>query len=297
MSDENPIAELGDLAKPATVLIEKISEAVGGVFKPYQIVRVAKAEAEANRIQAESQIQVTELHRRAMRRFLEEEAKKQSNIESITQNALPLLEQKSKPQEVADDWITNFFDKSRIVSDGEMQSLWSRVLAGEANAPGAFAKRTVNLLADLDKEDALLFMRLCGFGWMIGNVCPLVFDVQGSIYNDQGINFNTLSHLESLGLLQFNNLAGFKRLRIPKVATVFYYGQPVTLTFPKDSDNELDLGKVLLTRAGQQLAPVCAPTSVDGFFKYVKERWVAQSLIPKPETEPVVPADPPPAGR
>lgn len=173
MSDENPIAKLGDLSKPATVLIEKISDAVGGIFKPYQIVRVAKAEAEANRIQAESQIQVTDLHRRAMHRFLEEEAKKQSNIEAITQNSLPLLEEKSTPETVADDWITNFFDKSRIVSDTEMQSLWSRVLAGEANAPGAFAKRTVNLLADLDKEDALLFMRLCGFGWMIGNVCPI----------------------------------------------------------------------------------------------------------------------------
>jgi hypothetical protein len=283
MSDENPIAKLGDLAKPATVLIEKISDAVGGVFKPYQIVRVAKAEAEANRIQAESQMQVTDLHRRAMHRFLEEEAKKQSNIESITQNALPLLEDKSKPQNVADDWITNFFDKSRIVSDVEMQGLWSRVLAGEANAPGAFAKRTVNLLADLDKENAVLFMRLCGFGWMIGNVCPLVFEVQASIYNDEGINFNSLSHLESLGLLQFNNLSGFKRLRFPKVITVFYYGQPVTLTFPKDSDNELEFGKVLLTRAGQQLAPVCAPTAVEGFFHYVKEKWVGQSLIPKPE--------------
>lgn len=44
---EDPIAKLGDLTKPATVLIEKISEAVGGVFKPYQIVRVAKAQAEA----------------------------------------------------------------------------------------------------------------------------------------------------------------------------------------------------------------------------------------------------------
>lgn len=52
MSQENPIAKLGDLTKPATVLIEKISEAVGGVFKPYQIVRVAKAEAEVGRIQA-----------------------------------------------------------------------------------------------------------------------------------------------------------------------------------------------------------------------------------------------------
>lgn len=232
-----------------------------------------------------------------MHRFLEEEAKKQSNIEAITQNALPLLEDKSAPQNVADDWITNFFDKSRIDSDGEMQSLWSRVLAGEANAPGTFARRTVNLLADLDKEDAILFMRLCGFGWMIGNVVPLVFDVQASIYNDQNINFNSLSHLESLGLIQFNLLSGFRRLQLPKVATVFYYGQPVTLTFPKDSDNELDIGKILLTRAGQQLAPVCAATPVDGYLQYVKEKWVAQSLIPKPETEPVVPADPPSSGR
>jgi hypothetical protein len=232
-----------------------------------------------------------------MHRFLEEEVKKQSNIEAITQNALPLLEEKSAPETVADDWITNFFDKSRIVSDAEMQSLWSQVLAGEANAPGAFAKRTVNLLADLDIEDALLFMRLCGFGWMIGNVCPLIFDVQASIYNNQGIIFNSLSHLESLGLLQFNHLSGFRRLGIPKVATVFYYGRPVTLTFPKDSDNDLELGKVILTRAGQQLAPVCAPTSVEGFFEYVKERWIGKSLIPKPETEPVVPADPPPSAR
>src|SRR6266478_5107627 len=100
MSDnfESSLINLGELSKPATVLIEKISDAVGGVFKPYQIVRVAKAEAEAEQIHAAAQIQVTDLHRRAMYRFLEEEAKKQSNIEGITQKALPLLEEKSRPQ-------------------------------------------------------------------------------------------------------------------------------------------------------------------------------------------------------
>src|ERR1700730_6385222 len=132
----NNLINFGDLGRPATALIEKISDAVGGIFKPYQIIRVAKAESEANRIQAESQIQVTDLHRRAMHRFLEEEPK-QSNMEAIIKNALPLLEDKSAPQNVADDWITNFFDKSRIVSDRDMQQLW------------AFSKRTVNLLADL----------------------------------------------------------------------------------------------------------------------------------------------------
>ena len=294
---DNPLAKLGDLTKPATVLIEKISEAVGGVFKPYQIVRVAKAEAEANRIQAESQIQVTDLHRRAMHRFLEEEAKKQSNIEAITQNALPLLEDKAAPQNVADDWITNFFDKSRIVSDGEMQQLWSRVLAGEANTPGAFAKRTVNLLADLDKSDAVLFTRLCGFGWVIGDVVPLVFDVQGDIYNQHGINFGSLAHLESLGLVQFNNLGGFRRLKLPKAITVAYYGRLTNLTLTADIDNELQLGNVLFTRAGQQLTRVCGSTPVEGFYDFVYDRWAGQSLVPKRETEQVAPGDAPQAAR
>ncbi len=67
---ENALTIFGDVTKPATVLIEKISDALGGIFKPYQIVRVAKAESEAERIRAESQIQVTDLHRRAMHRFL-----------------------------------------------------------------------------------------------------------------------------------------------------------------------------------------------------------------------------------
>ncbi len=283
MSD-NPLVNFGDLSKPATILIEKISAAVGGIFKPGQIVRVAKAEAEASRIQAESQIQVTDLHRRAMHRFLEEEAKKQLNIEAITQKALPLIEDKSVPQNVADDWITNFFDKSRIVSDGDMQELWSRVLAGEANAPGAFAKRTVNLLADLDKVDAQLFTNLCGFGWQIGDVVPLVFDVQGELYNRSGINFNTLAHLESLGLIQFGELTGFQRLKFQKITTVLYYGRPTSLTFPHEKDNALPIGQVLLTRAGQQLAPVCGSTSVEGFYEFVYDRWASESLVPKRET-------------
>lgn len=288
---DNPLAKLGDLTKPATVLIEKISDAVGGVFKPYQIVRVAKAEVEAERIRAESQIQVTDIHRRAMYRFLEEEAKKQSNIEDITQKTLPLLEEESLPQNVEDDWITNFFDKCRIVSDEDMQRLWSRVLAGEANTPGAFSKRTVNLLADLDKVDAELFMSLCGFCWVIEDLVTLVYGDHNEIYERHGIDFETLSHLESLGFIQYSEIAGFQRLKLPKKGTVFYHGRPVEITFPKDADNELAVGKVLLTRAGQELAPVCGSNPVDGFFDFVYDRWAGMSLVPMRETEQGAPAD------
>lgn len=76
MTDGKSLINFGDLSKPATVLIEKISEAVGGYFKPYQIKRIAKAESESDLIKAESQIQVSDLHRRAVNRFIAEEAKK-----------------------------------------------------------------------------------------------------------------------------------------------------------------------------------------------------------------------------
>lgn len=278
---DGPLANLGDLTKPAVVLVEKISDAVGGLFKPFQIKRVAKAEAEAGLIRAESEIKITDLHRRAMHRFVEEEAKRQSNIEQITEKALPLLEEKSLPEKVEDDWITNFFDKCRIVSDLEMQGLWSRVLAGEANRPGAFSRRTVNLMADLDKVDAELFTNLCTFVWVVGDLVPLVYDVREEIYNSQQIAFNTLGHLQTLGLVHFDNLAGFRRMKLPKTMTVSYYGTPLELEFPNDGDNNLEIGKVLLTRAGHELAPVCGSKPLAGFFEFVKERWVRQGLVQK----------------
>ena len=277
------LLNLGKLSKPANTLIEKISNAAGVLFEPHQIKRVAKAKAEAARMEAQTEIEITDLHRRAARRWIDEEAQRQKNMEDITAKALPQLDENAKPGSIEDDWIVNFFDKSRIVSDNEMQVLWSRVLAGEANAPGTYSKRTVNFLSDLDKPEAELFSKLCGFGWQIGDIVPFVFDVQAEIYNRYGINFNALSHLDSIGLVQFDNLAGFQRLRLPKSIVLHYYGRPLHLNLPKDADKKLDIGSVLLTRIGQELAPICGSKPVEGFWEYVKDQW--KDYLPKPVTE------------
>lgn len=279
----NSLINLGNLSKPADTLIKKVSDAVGGLFAPYQVKRMAKAEAEAAMIKAQSETEITDLHRRAVHRWIEEEAQRQKNMEDITAKALPQLGEKATPDSVEDDWLVNFFDKSRIVSDNEMQDLWSRVLAGEANTPGTYSKRTVNFLSDLDKADAELFAKLCGFGWMIRNVVPLVFDVKAEIYKKHGINFNALIHLESIGLIQFDNLSGFVRLGLPDTFSVLYYGKWLTLEMPKDAGNKLDIGTVLLTKIGQELAPICGSESVEGFRDYVMDKW--KQYLPKPESE------------
>lgn len=276
---DNSIVNLGELSKPATVLVEKISDAIGGIFKPYQVVRIAKAEAEAECIRAESQIQISDIHRRAMHRFLEEEAKKQKNIESITQQALSNVDDGATPENIEDDWISNFFDKCRLISDTEMQSLWSRVLSGEANGPGSYSKRTVNFLSSLDKSDADLFSKLCTFGWMIGEVVPLIYDSENDIYKKHGINFTSLSHLDSIGLVKFQPLSGFKKIGFKQNATLNYYGTPVHLNFPNESKNELDVGKILLTKTGQELAPICGSSPDSEFVEYIKSKWRQMGII------------------
>lgn len=283
MADDNSmsIVNLGKLSKPADTLIKKVSGAIGGVFEPWQIKRVAKAEAEASLIKAKSEIEITDLHHRAMHRFVEEEANRQENMEQITKKALPKLEEKSDPSQMDDDWVTNFFDKSRIVSDTEMQDLWASVLAGESNSPGTYSKRTVNFLGDLDKKDAELFVALCSFGWNFSGFTPLIFDAQAPIYNDNGINFSTLSHLDSIGLIQFGNLSGFIRQGLPKTLSVSYCGQLLPLVMENEKDNQLTIGKVLLTQVGRELASVCQAQGVDGFVEYVKEQW--EKYLPEKE--------------
>lgn len=256
-----------------TILIERISDAVGAVFEPFQIKRVAKAEAEAAIIKAAGEIEVSDLQRRAVRRLVHQEARRQRNIEQVTSLALPDVASDASPERIESDWLDHFFDRSRRVSDPEMQTIWGRLLAGEANKPGAFSRRTIELVSTLDKNDVRLFTSLCGFAWSIGNIAPLIYDTQADIYNKAGIRFDSLTHLDSIGLLRVEALSGFSRQRLPKTLTVLYYGRPVHIEYPGDSDNKLDIGCVVLTAAGQELAPIAGSQPVDGFVDYVLGHW------------------------
>jgi hypothetical protein len=273
----NSLINLGDLSKPANTLIEKISDAIGGLYKPFQIRRVAQAEADADRIRAVTQIEITELQQRAMLRLVAEEAKKQHNIEAITLKALPDVSPESRPEDVEDDWIANFFDKCRLISDEQMQGLWARILAGEANSPGKFSKRTVNLVGSLDKSDAMLFSQLCGFVFVIGAPTALIFDLNHKIYNDAGITFGAVDHLESTGLLHFNAISGYTRiLGSQKKGFVQYFGTPVWIEFPEEPKKEvyqLNIGQVIFTKAGVELAPLSGAQPREGFVDFVKEQW------------------------
>ena len=277
-------AAVGGFSNPATLLIEKVSNAIGRHFDPRQVIRMAEAEAKADRIRAvshaETEIEMAELRQRAAERFIEEQMRMQSNMENIAAKAIPHLTDDAEPDKIEDDWIANFFDKSRIVSDDQMQDLWAKVLADEGNRPGSFSRKTVNLLADLSKHDAETFTNLCGFCWVIHeNVELLIFDEQLPIYNQSGIHFNSLIHLDALGLIRFSELANVARTNLPQSITTLYGKEIIGLRLSGSQGNQLDVGKVTLTRPGLELLLVADVEPVRGFLDYVCDRWESQSIV------------------
>lgn len=274
MSD-SALIQLGELTKPATILIEKVSDAVGGLFRPWQIRRVAEAEAEAEKIKAISKIEITDLQYRSINRLFIEESKKQTNMEEITRKALPELSEQSRPKEVDDDWITHFFDKCRLISDEKMQLLWAKVLAGEANSPGKFSKRTVSLLSSIDKSDAELFASLCSFSWHVLNMVPLIYDVQHSVYSERGVKYISLKHLDDIGLISFNGITSYQLLNLPQRLPVFYCDRPILIEFKKSENNIFDMGHVSFSKCGLELAALCPVKENTEFKDYVIERWRA----------------------
>ena len=269
----NSIVNIGELAKPATVLIEKVSAAVGCLYEPTKVKRLARAEAEAALVRAESDLQIGDLQRRAKRRWLHEEEMHQSNMEAQVASAIPLLNDQAKPEELDDDWLAHLFARSRIVKDSDMQELWARVLAGEANSPGLFSKRTINLLSELEQDDAKLFTSLNRFVWTVDQEeIPIVFHTVGDFYKNYGIDFDSLTHLESIGLVRFQS-SGFGHEVDSSECIAHYFGKPLLLKLPQAAQRAISTGTTIFTQSGKELAQICGSQPVDGYFDYVKGNW------------------------
>lgn len=279
------LINIGELSKPATVLVEKISNAVGILYEPRRIKQKAIAEAEASKTKALMDLEIEDIQKRALNRLVSEEIRKQENIESITEKSFASLEENATPEKIEDDWLSNFFDKCKLISDDEMQNLWAQILAGESNTPGKFSKRTIEFMSTLDKSDAILFDNFLKYCWYIGNYQPLIIDyVDNEVYIKNNIHFGTLMHLNEIGLISFEPLSGFKKVFSIDTFSIGYYGRILNLDFTKMLAKELKNGHVNLTKIGSDLAQVSHPNifqKTDGQNEYIEEfyHYIVEKLF------------------
>ncbi len=283
------LIDVGKLSKPATVLVEKISNAIGILYEPRRIKQKAIAEAEASKTKALMNLEIQSMKERALNRLVIEEIKKQENIESITEKSFSSLAENATPENIEDDWLSNFFDKCKLISDDEMRTLWAKILAGESNTPGTFSKRTIDFISTLDKSDALLFDNFLKYCWFILDYQPLIIDYQNDIYNKNNINLNTLMHLNQIGLIGFTPTGRFETTFTLNTIDIGYYGRILNLNFKNSSQNKINIGCVDLTKIGKDLARVNHPNIykktddkaeyIDDFFHFIVQTLFKADII------------------
>ena len=226
--------KIGIMDKAAKALIEAVRAAGGVMFEPTKMKRLAKAEVAVDKIKAQGMrdlaaLDQTDTHPIAWRREHQEE-RRQRNINTIISGALPDLTEKANPQDIDEDWLVHYLNKCADISNEQMQQLWSKILAGEANKPGQFSKRTIDFVTSMNQLDAGMFRSLCQCSWQIARDLsatkehiPFIFEPDTNSRRSYltGLRYDRLVHLEAIGLIT-NNIAGSYELEITLETCLFY---------------------------------------------------------------------------
>lgn len=247
--------DIGEVSKPVTVLLEKISSAIGILYEPTRIVKKAKAESKANKIMRIGEFELeTELQVRAMNRLKYEETNKQKNIDNIVKIAIPEIEETANPDKIDDDWINQFFSKCKNTSNEEIQIIWAKILAGEANKPGSFSFQTLYILEQMQKEQAFAFNALTKCTLLVSNVVlPFIDEPDDVFYTSKNITFEGLLNLQRLGLIYFNPESGYSKIVNKNAFTTFIYGIGLSKIHSNKPNNRVPLGKVMYSSSGKEI--------------------------------------------
>ena len=215
-----------------------------------------------------------------------------ANLANILSKALPMLDETADSELISDDWIANWRDKARLVSDEEMALLWAQLLAGQVNSPGTYSPKAVNMLADMDRSDAQLFHDLCRFQVMryefeFGprDTIPLVVNPSDDIYRTNGVSDDGLLALEDIyrtngvsddGLLALEDIGLIRYPVLPNLpdrAKAFAYSRGWLLNYSAD---HVETGRISWTYNGKQMSKLCLPLeSPTGFEHYLLDKWGA----------------------
>ncbi|EPC4056252.1 DUF2806 domain-containing protein [Vibrio parahaemolyticus] len=271
---------LGELSQPVTKLIESVQCAIGTLYEPRKIRKIAKANADASVIEAKARVEVSDIEARALARLNHKEIVRQQNIESIIDMSLDNLPDSVSEELIDEEWLLNFFDSCQNISRSSMQMIWAKILAGEVSEPGSFSIRTLSVLKTLQKNEAELFSNLAQYVWKHESswviLSPIEKDDDG--IGSMGIDvleFRDFVTLQTCGLVEINIWDGY---RIPLCSfSLEYFDEKYNLTMPENK-KYFSLSNCNLTAAGRELFEIIYRRKNNIYKEQVLKGWGSEDI-------------------
>lgn len=208
------------LASPITKFIDTVSGAIGKIYEPIHIKRIANARTyEINKVSEavrnnsdipivynSSEVSINtseyeELIKRTSKRLAYQEITKQKNIEAVTDNAYKEIQQVTNVsnEPVNPDWMFRFFNSIEDISDEYMQKIWGRVLAGEIKQPNSYSYRTLEKLKNMTQREAKIFQLISTFALKSSRKAFIL--TEPKLMSKYNIKFENILELEECGLM------------------------------------------------------------------------------------------------
>lgn len=268
-----------DLKDIGLALVNRVFNFWDKAYEPWHIQRISEAKNQRDIDAAETKLTVAGIAQRAGDRLASQEIRKQLNIETVVALAARELDKSHKPgspDKLGDDFLHNFFDKMQSVSSDDMQSIWAKILAGEASRPGSFSRFTINTMASVDERAANAFVAICKYVLVVdGEAAPFFFGLPHcpDIIDEQ------LHALDDIGLIRRSGGGPYEFGNLPKKTLISYGARKVQLEFADTRPHSLVSGYTKFTIAGNEIYGVIgekAHASSDDYWQFLVNDWKLQ---------------------
>ena len=164
-----------------------------------------------------------------------------------------------------EEFFDCFWEKASNISDEKVQVIFGKILANEIENKGSTPKGIFRILSELDSSLANAFNRLCELKLIF-----ILLDKQNSVlrigtefvkfntdtdyYYKKGLSLEIINELEAIGLITTS--LGYHKTLSNDVAKVLISDGDSTECLVTINNHELDLGNLMLTKAGIYLSKI-----------------------------------------
>lgn len=215
-----------------------------------------------------------ELSERTTNRMDFQQNKRQLNIETVTAFAADELinEPPIDNNPIDEDWTTRFFNIVEDISNEEMQILWGKILAGEITHPKSYSLRTLEILKNISKEEAEVFMKFAQ-AKVISNDKHFIYNQDNGKFLEEkfGITFSERLLMTELGLIASENNLEFSLVPTlqDKHTIIFYYGSKGIVFYRGENVPKQPIKVLLLTKTGIELSKLISQKTDNEYIRKI----------------------------
>lgn len=286
----SPNIDAKHLKKMTTIEIDRLKQ-----LGELQIELETKSKIELARANRQIEYEDIEFYKeklyRAQQRFLHDEIDNQNNIDNIIIEASKFIPENVSDIPVDKDWRRRFFTRAKEISIDDAQKIWSQILVKEISEPGSISYKTIDILYNLTKKEAVVFNKYCK-NLIYVKYCDSNTDFikQGSYISFPKFNFKNIKDINDLYITADDEILLSDLSLISESSRISILISNADTTYKKIiflyNDHEIEInpkiytdlyirGRVL-TKYGEELMNIIKPPSDTEYLKILQKYFLSK---------------------